>query len=108
VIATATTRNPRPRFARRLRVSVLGGMVAAIAVAGTAGAYWGTIGTGSGTAPVATLAGPTLTGSAGAGTATLTWTVVAPLGSGTVSYFVKRNGGAPAGDCPTQAARAPS
>ncbi len=83
---------------------MLGGMVAAIAVAGTAGAYWGTIGTGSGTAPVATLAGPTLTGSAGAGTATLTWTVVAPLGSGTVSYFVKRNGGAPAGDCPTQAA----
>ncbi len=37
-------------------------------------------------------------------TAILTWSAVTPPGSGSVSYYVLRDGGSPAGNCPTQAA----
>lgn len=38
------------------------------------------------------------------GSATLTWTAVSVPGSGTVTYYVLRDGGIPGGNCPTKAA----
>jgi hypothetical protein len=90
-------------FGNNAWLSVLAGLVMTLAMSGGADAYWTAIGTGSGSGPVATLAAPTLSGSSGAGTATLTWTAVTPPGSGSVSYYVTRNGVSPAGDCPTSA-----
>jgi osmotically-inducible protein OsmY len=77
----------------------------ALAMAGVADAYWTAGGTGSGSGPVATLGAPTISSATpGSGKATLTWTAVTPPGSGSVSYYVLRDGGSPAGNCPTQAA----
>jgi hypothetical protein len=45
----------------------------------------------------------TVTKGSGA-TAILTWTAVTTSGSGTISYYVLRDGGTPAGNCPTKAA----
>jgi sRNA-binding regulator protein Hfq len=81
-------------------LSVLGGLAMTLAMAGMVDAYWTAGGTGSGSGPVGTLAVPTLSGTPSAGTATLTWTAVTPPGSGAVTYYVTRNGGNPAGNCP--------
>jgi phosphoribosylcarboxyaminoimidazole (NCAIR) mutase len=84
---------------------VLGGLAIALAMAGVADAYWTATGTGGGSGPVGTLNAPTISSATpGAGTATLTWSAVTPPGSGSVSYYVQRNGGSPVGNCPTQAA----
>jgi hypothetical protein len=51
---------------------------------------------------VGTLARPTISGAvAGPSTVALSWSAVTPPGTGTVSYYVSRDGGAPAGDCPS-------
>ena len=49
-----------------------------------------------------TLAAPTSVTATAAtgGTVTLTWSAVTAPGSGTVNYYVTRNGGKPAGTCP--------
>ena len=80
--------------------------VLAIALMGVANAqaYFTANGNGSGNSNAGTLSAPTLGGTPGAGTATLSWSAVTPPGSGSVSYYVKRNGGAPSGNCPTSAA----
>jgi hypothetical protein len=84
---------------------VLGGLVMALAMTGIADAYWTASGTGSGSGPVGTLDAPTISSATpGSGKATLTWTAVTPPGSGSVSYYVLRDGGSPAGNCPSQAA----
>jgi hypothetical protein len=83
---------------------VLAGLVMALSLVGNAAAHWTANGTGSGSGHVGTLAAPSLSGSPGAGTATLNWTAVTPPGPGAVSYYVKRDGGSPGGNCPTQAA----
>jgi alpha-tubulin suppressor-like RCC1 family protein len=67
-------------------------------------AYWSVIGGGAGNGSVGVLASPHLAGAPGAGTATLSWTAVAPLGGGSVVYYVQRDGAAASGDCPAQAA----
>ena len=82
---------------------MLGGLLMALAMATQANAFWGAIGTGSGSGSVATLDSSTLSGTPGAGTATLNWTSVSPPGSGTVFYYVQRKGGNVGGDCPTPA-----
>ena len=106
-MSTVSATRKRSRLLARGRwVSVLGGLIASLAMAGGASAYWAAPGAGSGSAPVATLAAPTLSGIAGAGTAALTWTAVTPPGSASVTYYVERNGGTPSGDCPSQAAPA--
>jgi len=52
-----------------------------------------------------TLAATSVTATRGsAGKAILTWVAVPPPGSGSISYYVLRDGGTPAGNCPTQAA----
>ncbi len=87
---------------------VLSTGLAIVAIGGTALAYFTTTGAGETAAGVTqlgalTLAAPTV----GAGQVTLSWSAVsAPGGAGTVTYYVKRDGGAPAGTCPTSAAPA--
>jgi hypothetical protein len=80
----------------------------AVALAGAAGAlaYFTTTGTGSASGGVTVLAAPAISSAApGAGTVALSWTPVTAPGSGTVSYYVSRDGGAPAGGCPSSASR---
>jgi osmotically-inducible protein OsmY len=77
----------------------------ALAMVQGAAAYWTASGSGSGSGPVATLGAPTISSATpGSGKATLIWTAVTPPGSGSVSYYVLRDDGSPAGNCPTQAA----
>jgi hypothetical protein len=78
--------------------------VVAVALAGTALAYFSANGTGSASAAVTKLTPPTITAAtpAAGGAVTLTWSAMTPPGEGTVSYYVKRDGGAPGGNCPTQ------
>jgi hypothetical protein len=76
------------------------------AIGGTALAYFSTSGVGSASASMADLAAPTISTAtpAAGGTVALTWTAVTPPGSGSVTYSVTRDGGTPAGNCPTAAA----
>jgi hypothetical protein len=69
-------------------------------------AYFSGGGSGKAAAAVTTLSAPTITAAtpAAGGTVALSWNAVPPPGAGTVTYYVKRDGGAPAGNCPTQAA----
>jgi trimeric autotransporter adhesin len=72
---------------------VLGGTLSALA-------YYTATGTGSASASVGTLAAPSITStSAGAGTVSLSWSTVTPPLSGSVTYYVSRDGGAAGGDC---------
>ena len=99
--AAAAPWKPIRLLGKHAWASLLGSLVMALATTGAVDAYWSASGTGTGSGPVGTLAAATLSGTAGAGTATLTWTAVTPPGSGTVSYYVQRNGANPAGNCPT-------
>ncbi len=74
----------------------------ALAVATGVLAYFTTTGTGSASGGVTVLVAPTISSATpGAGTVALSWTVVTAPGSGTVSYYVSRDGGAPEGNCPS-------
>ena len=97
----ATSRRRRKPLGRDGWLFVLGGLLMALAMATQANAFWGGIGTGSGGGSVGTLAAPTLSATSGAGTATITWTAVSPPGLGSVYYYVQRDGGDAAGNCPT-------
>ncbi len=76
----------------------------AVAVAGSALAFFSANGTGSASAAVTKLTAPTITAAtpAAGGAVTLTWSAMTPPGEGTVSYYVERDGGTPAGNCPSQ------
>jgi hypothetical protein len=78
--------------------------VGAIALAASAIAYFSANGTGSAAAAVTKLTAPTITAAtpAAGGAVTLTWSAMTPPGEGTVSYYVKRDGGTPGGNCPSQ------
>ncbi|MGD0167484.1 MAG: hypothetical protein ABSC51_09400 [Gaiellaceae bacterium] len=90
---------------RRRRLLALVAIVAALATGANADAFWALNGAGGGSGNAATLDAPTITGATpGAGTATLNWSAVSPPGSGSVSYYVTRNGGNPAGNCPSSSA----
>jgi hypothetical protein len=82
---------------------LLGALVAAmLTVAAGASAYWTDQGSGSANGIVGSLQRPTISSATpGAGSVSLSWSTVAPPGSGQVSYFVTRDGGAPAGNCPS-------
>jgi ketopantoate hydroxymethyltransferase len=78
--------------------------VSALTAAARAEAYWFVSGTGSTTAPVvSTLATSTLSATGVEEGAELSWTAVTPPSSGTVHYYVLRDGGAAAGTCPSAA-----
>ncbi len=92
---------------RRFLSSAAAGLIAigVIALAGSALAYFSSKGAGSAQAAVTKLNAPaisavTVTGSAVA----LTWSSVTAPGSGTVRYYVTRDGGEPAGTCATAVA----
>ncbi len=94
----------RPRWI----ASRLGGRIAATTVVAlsllSAGAvaYWSNTGQASASASLATLSAPTISSATpGAQTVELTWSAVTPPASGTVEYFVTRDGGAPSGGCPS-------
>jgi hypothetical protein len=93
---------------RRLLPTGLTGFAAALALvvataSGTALAYFTTTGTGSTSAGVSKLNAPEISAATPGvgGTVALTWGAVTPPGSGTVTYSVSRDGGAPAGNCPS-------
>ena len=76
-----------------------------VVVGGNALAYFSGAGSGTASAAVTTLTAPTISAAtAGGGTVTLTWGAVTPPGAGTVTYYVTRDGGKPAGSCPTSSA----
>ena len=103
--AAAAPGKRRRLFGKHGWLSVLGGLAMALAMTGIADAYWTAGGTGNGSGPVGTLDAPTISSATpGSGTATLAWTAVTPPGSGSVSYYVLRDSGSPAGNCPTQGA----
>jgi trimeric autotransporter adhesin len=65
-------------------------------------AYWSGAGEGSASMSMATLSAPAITAATpGAETVELTWSAVAPPSSGTVAYYVTRDGGAPGAGCPS-------
>ena len=87
--------------------SVLASMALIIVLCGSAFAYFSASGTGSATASVAKFSAPTISSALPAigGTVALTWTAVTAPGPGTVTYAVIRDGGEPAGNCPTVSSR---
>ena len=91
----------RRRVSAPLAVVVL--VVFMTAIGGNAFAYFSGPGSGLAEGKVTSLPAPVISAAtAGAnGTVTLTWGAVTPPGSGTVSYYVTRDGGKPAGNCPT-------
>ncbi|HEX7278355.1 MAG TPA: hypothetical protein VF255_01920 [Solirubrobacterales bacterium] len=74
----------------------------AAAIGGSALAYFSSEGTGSAQAAVSKLTVPAISAATpGAGTVALTWGAVSAPGAGSVRYYVTRDGGQPAGNCPT-------
>ena len=76
---------------------------------GTAFAYFTTTGSGSTSAGISKLTTPAISAAtpAAGGMVALTWGAVTPPGTGTVTYSLTRDGGAPAGNCPSSASPAP-
>jgi hypothetical protein len=74
-------------------------------VAAPALGYFSTSGSGTLTAGVSSLTVPTISSAtaAGGGTVALTWAKAQAPGPGAVAYYVTRDGGAPGGNCPSQA-----
>ena len=86
------------------RLTLLGAVSVALVAGVVAFAYWTTGGAGVGQAAVGTLATPMITAHSATGNAvSLTWSAVTPPGSGTVSYYALRDGGAAGGNCGTAA-----
>jgi hypothetical protein len=74
----------------------------AIVLAGSAVAYFSGSGAGNAAAAVSKLTAPTITTAtpAAGGAVSLSWSAMTPPGEGTVTYYVTRDGGEPAGNCP--------
>lgn len=87
--------------------SVLVSAALIVVLCGSAFAYFSTTGAGDATASVAKFSAPTISSALPAvgGTVALTWTAVTAPGTGTVTYAVIRDGGEPAGNCPTVSSR---
>ena len=96
------------RAVMRGRLIRIGPIVAAVCVlvlAATAFAYFTSTGKGSVTGQTGSLSAPTgVTATPGSGTVSLSWNAVTPPASGTVTYYVTRNGAAAAGNCATSSA----
>ncbi|MHB8234064.1 MAG: beta strand repeat-containing protein [Solirubrobacteraceae bacterium] len=93
----ANIRGRRGRIVAILLVAVLGATAAAWA-------YWSQPSKGSASGHVGSLGAPTISGATGgAEAATINWSSVTAPGSGTVKYYVSRDGAAAGGNCPTSA-----
>jgi hypothetical protein len=81
-------------------------MTLAVTFGGSALAYFTSTGSGTASAAVTKLNAPTISAATAAagGTVTLTWGTVTPPGAGSVTYYVTRDGGDPAGSCPANTA----
>ena len=80
-------------------------VIALVAAVGDANAYYTAGGRTSASASVTTLPASTVTATnTGAGAVALRWTAVTAPGSGTVTYWVSRDGGAASAACPSAAA----
>ncbi len=91
---------------RRLRLIAATTAVALGWLTPGAFAYWSSTGEVSASAGLATLSVPTITSAtSGAEAVQLTWSAVAPPGTGTVEYYVTRDGGPPSSGCPTSSSR---
>ena len=92
----------RPTRLRRLGRIAASTVVALSLLSAGAFAYWSNAGEASASASLATLTAPTISSAtAGAGTVALTWSAVTAPSSGTVDYYVTRDGGAPSSGCPS-------
>jgi len=94
---------------KRVRISGVAGSIfvtALLALVASAVSYFTANGTGNASAAVSTLTAPTITAAtpAAGGTVALTWSAMTVPDEGTVTYYVTRDGGKPAGNCPEQAA----
>ena len=93
----------RLSWLRRIAVTTV---VAFTWLAPGASAYWSSTGEAGAAANVATLSAPTISSAtSGAETVELTWSAVTAPGTGTVEYYVSRDGGAPGVGCPSSSAR---
>ncbi|HEX7289730.1 MAG TPA: hypothetical protein VF250_01275 [Conexibacter sp.] len=94
-------------LARSLAIALVFAAVPVLALALDASAYVTAPGQASARASVTTLAAPSIARtSSGGGTVTLTWSAVSAPASGTVSYYVSRDGGAASAACPSAASPA--
>jgi hypothetical protein len=76
-------------------------LVAVLCTSMAAWAFWSTAGKGSAGGQVASLSVPTITkAGGGAESAALEWSAVSAPGSGSVKYYVSRNGESVGGTCP--------
>ncbi len=81
-------------------------MIVLSLLAGGVFAYWSNTGQADASAILATLSAPTISNAIpGAQTVGLTWSAVTPPASGTVEYFVARDGGTPSSGCPSSSSR---
>src|ERR1019366_9183917 len=92
----------RPTRLRRLGRIAASTVVALSLLSAGAFAYWSNAGEASASASLATLTAPTISSATpGAGAVALTWSAVTAPSSGTVDYYVTRDGGAPSSGCPS-------
>ena len=91
---------------RRHAAAILATAAAFMSIsAAEASAYFPSTGAGAGAGPVAKLAQPGSVKASAEGTSVVIgWAGVSAPGSGVVDYYVTRDGGQPAGNCPTAAA----
>jgi hypothetical protein len=102
-----SARQKRMLLGTKNRLALVAGLVVLLVAGLGAFAYFTSTGSGTAAASVGSLSAPTITSAApGAGTVALTWTAITAPASGTVTYYVTRDGGAPAGDCPTSTSTA--
>jgi hypothetical protein len=103
------SRADRVFVSKSAKLTLLGIVVALALGSGIANAYMTSPAAGTADAKVGSLPAPTLaTPTTGPGTVTLSWSVVSPaVGSDTVTYYVTRDGGSPAGTCATSASPTP-
>jgi hypothetical protein len=97
----------QPRqLVRSLAIACAVATIALLAAVMDASAYYTAGGRTSARASVTTLAAPSISSAtfSGAGTVSLSWSTVTAPASGTVSYYVSRDGGAPSAGCPSSAA----
>jgi hypothetical protein len=89
---------------RRLNALVLACALSACALVSGATAYFLATGKATGSVTAGRLGTSTIESAAsGAGSVTLKWSTVASPGASVVDYYVTRDGGTPAGNCPTGA-----
>src|SRR3954466_11634025 len=89
---------------RRVSMRWLSALAIAAISSGVSWAYFTSVGSGTSGGSVTSLSAPSITGATpGPGPFALTWGAVTPPGSGSVSYYVTRDGGTPGGNCPTSA-----